>query len=177
MQVADGSPAELEALHLALTGPVADVWLPLQVWNLADLADADLWLTLRHPELDRITVLAVPGGWVPQSPLPPLGGLVRYACAPGKLGIAVLLPGDTVSDHPAPAGDGVLVRGYGPGRAELAGILAGSVTDWADQGRPGTHDLGLAVWPRDAAARPSERDGMILLDRPSVVIQVGWPRT
>ena len=176
VQVADGSPADLGALQLALTGPGADVRPPLRVWNLADLADADLWLTLRHPDLDRITVLAVPGGWLPQGPLPPLGGLVRNGSAPDNLGVAVLLPGESASYGQAPAGDGVLVRGYGPGGAELASMLAASLSDWADQGRPGTHDLSLAVWPRGSGAMPPERAGLITLDRPSAVIEVGWPR-
>jgi len=191
VQVADGSPADLDALQLALTGPVADVRPQLQVWNLADLADADLWLTLRHPELDRVMLLAVPGGWLPRGPLPPLGGLVSHGSAPDLLGIAVLLPGETASDSLAAAVDSVLVRGYGPGGPELASMLAASLADWADQGRPGTHDLSLAVWPRGASARaaaaagapvteagamPPDRDGLITLGRPSVVIEVGWPR-
>lgn len=195
VQVADGSPADLGALQQALTGPVADVWPRLRVWNIADLADADLWLTLRHPELDRITVLAVPGGWLPQGPLPPLGGLVSHASARDKLGIAVLLPGESGTDWPAAAADGVLVRGYGPGGPELASTLARSLAEWSGQGRPGTHDLSLAVWPRGAAGGPAaaigpvgsgtaapaagrpqpERGGLITLDRPSAVIEVGWP--
>ncbi|MGO8956030.1 MAG: methyltransferase domain-containing protein [Streptosporangiaceae bacterium] len=196
VQVADGSPADLDALQLALTGPVADVRPPLRVWNLADLADADLWLTIRHPQLDRMTVLAVPGGWLPHGPLPPLGGLVANASVADKLGIAVLLPTETASDWNAATPDGVLVRGYGPGGADLASMLARSLADWADQGRPGAHDLSLAVWPHPAATRPAahspaaeagalvtdagsplpDRDDMITLARPSATIEVGWQR-
>ena len=185
VQVADGGLADLDALQLALTAPVFDARPPLRVWNLADLADADMWLTLRHPELDRITVLAVPGSWLPQGPLPPLGGLVADASAPDKLGIAVLLPGETATDGPAHAADGVLVRGYGPGGLELASMLAESLVDWADLGRPGANDLSLDVWPRGGTfgpavaqpgAMPHERGGMLTLDRPSAVIKVGWPQ-
>ncbi len=176
LQVADGSPADLDALHRALTGPIADVRPRLSVSNLADLADADLWLTLRHPQLDRITVLALPGGWLPRGPLPPLGGLVGHGSEPGKIGVAVLLPGETASNVPSPAGNGVLVRGYGPGGAELASMLAASLADWADQGRPGTHNLSLALWPRHTAPCAPAPDDMITLDRPSAVIEAGWPR-
>ncbi len=127
---------------------------------------------------------------------------MSHAAEPDKLSVAVLLPGGTASSEPGPAGDGVLVRGYGPGGPELAGTLAASLLEWAGQGRPGTRDVRLTVWQRDtagtAAARlaaaadataaggdpqaaaaggtPAERDGLVLLDRPSVVIEVGWPR-
>jgi protein-L-isoaspartate(D-aspartate) O-methyltransferase len=194
VQVADGGRADLDALQQALTGPAADVRPRLRAWTLADLADADLWLTLRHRELDRITVLAMPGGWLPQGPLPPLGGLVSHASEWDRLGIAVLLTADSDTDWPAAGADSVRVRGYGPGGSELASTLARSLAEWVSRGRPGTHDLSLAVWPRGggggrptagplgpgtaaAAAGPLPGgDGLITLDRPSVVIEVGWPR-
>ncbi len=194
VQVADGGQADLGALQQALTGPAADVRPRLRVWNIVDLADADLWLTLRHPELDRITVLAMPGGWVPQGPLPPLGGLVSHASARNTLGVAVLLAAESGTDWPAAAADSILVRGYGPGGFELANTLARSLAEWAGKGRPGTHDLSLAVWPRGAAgdgaiagpvgpgtaaaaagAPLPDRGGLITLERPSAVIEVGWP--
>jgi hypothetical protein len=176
VQVADGRPADLNAIQQALIDPVADVRPRLRVWNLTDLADADLWLTLRHPDLDRLTVLAVPGGWLPHGRLPPLGGLVAHAAAGAELGIGVLLPGDPATDAPA-AADSVVVRGYGPAGPELATRLARSLTDWAGQGRPGTHDVSLAVWPRNAGSTPAEREGLITLYRPSAVIEVGWPQS
>ncbi len=74
VQVADGSPADLGALQQALTGPVTDVRPALRVRSLADLADADLWLTLQHPRLDRITLLAVAGSWLPAARYRPWAG-------------------------------------------------------------------------------------------------------
>jgi hypothetical protein len=51
------------------------------------------------------------------------------------------------------------------------------VTEWAAQGRPGTRDLSLAVWPRSAGTGPAGHDGLVLLDRPNAVIELGWPRS
>ena len=46
VQADDGRPLDADALYAALTGPVADVPTGVQVVGLAELGDADLWVTL-----------------------------------------------------------------------------------------------------------------------------------
>jgi protein-L-isoaspartate(D-aspartate) O-methyltransferase len=176
-QMSDGSPVDGAALQTALTARAAEEQVP---WSggLADLSDLDLWLTLTAPDLDRVTLLAAPGAWFELAALLPLGGLV--ARARGRdLGVALLLPAAVGRDGlAARRRPGVFVRGYGFRGAELAGYLAGRAGAWADLGRPGTADMRLSVlegseadWPR-AAGRPA---GQVLVARPSVLIEVGWP--
>jgi protein-L-isoaspartate(D-aspartate) O-methyltransferase len=175
-QMSDGSPVDAGALQAALASRAADEQVP---WSgrLADLADLDLWLTLTAPDLDRVTLLAAPGGWFELASLLPLGGLVADARTP-DLGVAVLLPADAGRDglaaRPRP---GMLVRGYGSGGTELAGYLAGRAARWADVGRPGVGDMQLSVLEGGEAERPdrAEAQDSLVVVRPSVTIAVGWP--
>jgi hypothetical protein len=65
------------------------------------------------------------------------------------------------------------VRGYGPGGEVLAGYLAGRALTWVELGRPRADEVELRVWPRDAG--PADGGGAVMLERPSVRIEVGWP--
>jgi protein-L-isoaspartate(D-aspartate) O-methyltransferase len=169
-QVSDGSPLDGPALQRALsTAPTGEQPLP-QPGAQADLADLDLWLTVTAAQLDRVTVLAAPGGWLPLGSLLPFGGLVSNATDGSRLGVALLLPAD-----PGPAPEGALVRGFGPTGAELAATLADLATRWVDLGRPGAQELRLVVRPADTERSAAPNPGMLLLQRPSVSIEVGWP--
>jgi len=177
--MADGAPADVGALQAALAGPAVDDRVPIPVPGLADLADLDLWVTIAAAGLDRITVLAAPGGWFAMASLLPIGGLVNDATTPGQLGVAVLVPATVAGDEAARPGPGVLIRGFGPGGAELTGYLSGLVRDWVDAGRPGTQNLDLAVWPASASGprqQPAASAGVVTRQqRPSVWIEAGWP--
>jgi len=193
-QVSDGSPLDGPALQRALsTAPTGEQPLP-QPGAQADLADLDLWLTVTAAGLDRVTVLAAPGGWLPLGSLLPFGGLVSNATDASRLGVALLLPADpgpepeavqAAASGRAPPGQtgfgraasGALVRGFGPTGAELAASLADLATRWVDLGRPGAQELGLVVRPVHAGRSAAPNPGMLLLQRPSVSIEVGWPCT
>jgi len=176
-QMSDGSTVNGRALQTALARRAADERVP---WSggLADLADLDLWLTVTAPELDRVTLLAAPGGWFELASLLPLGGLVVHP-SELDLGVAMLLPAGTGRDGlAARARPGVLVRGYGSGGARLAGYLAERAGRWADLGRPGVGDMQLSVLTAGAAAgwlAAAETAESLVLTRPSVTIEVGWP--
>jgi protein-L-isoaspartate(D-aspartate) O-methyltransferase len=175
-QMSDGSPVDGPGLQRALSmAPAGEQPLP-HPGGQADLADLDLWLTVTAARLDRVTVLAAPGGWLPLGSLLPFGGLVSNATDASSLGVALLLPADPSPEpEAARAVSGALVRGFGPGGAELAAYLADLATRWVELGRPGTQELRIVVRPVHASrsARPSP--GMLLLQRPSVSIEVGWP--
>jgi len=175
-QMADGVPADAAGLQEALAGPVTDVIVTTRDAALADLADLDLWLTVTQPDLDRITVLAAPGGWLPLAQFLPFGGLVSNATRPDQLGVAVLLPGEAAGRAGRP--NGLVVRGYGPGGADLAALLADQVPAWADLGRPGAADLYISAIQSRTADDDSTRDapaGLFTIKRPSVELQLGWP--
>jgi protein-L-isoaspartate(D-aspartate) O-methyltransferase len=175
-QMSDGSPVDLDGLQSALSMAPADEQVMSAPGGPADLADLDLWLTVTAAGLDRVTVLAAPGGWLPLASLLPFGGLVSNATEATRLGAAVLLPADLTADpEAAPSGSGALVRGFGPGGPELAAYLAGLAIGWAELGRPGAQDLRLIVRPPGVEPRGAARPGMLLLRRPSVSIEVGWP--
>ncbi len=71
----------------------------------------------------------------------------------------------------------MLIRGFGTGGADLAGYLAGLTGKWAEAGRPGTAELQLTVRPAGALASGASRPGSTLvLQRPSVSIEVSWVR-
>jgi protein-L-isoaspartate(D-aspartate) O-methyltransferase len=182
-QMSDGSQVDGFGLQQALlTGPTGEQPLP-PPGGQADLAELDLWLTVTAAGLDRVTVLAAPGGWLPLGALLPFGGLVSNATDASRLGVALLLSADVSSEPEAgqsgsghgsgqPA-SGALIRGFGPGGAELVAHLAELVASWIELGRPGTRDLRIVVRPPDAA--PSVQPGMLALQRPSVSVEVGWP--
>jgi protein-L-isoaspartate(D-aspartate) O-methyltransferase len=166
--VADGGAADVRAVHGALLGPAVDVSADEYVTDQAELGDLDLWLTVTEPGLERLTMLSPAEGGLRAPPLLPLGGLASNATDPDKIGIATLLP----VTEPG-LSEAVGVRGYGPGGPALAEHLAARALSWADLGRPGTADVQLNVFPAGGPARPAA--GMVILDRPSGSIAVGWP--
>lgn len=174
-QISDGCPVDAEALRAALAGSDAfDEPVSVPLATVADVADLDLWLTMTAGELDRLTVLAAPGGWPRLAPVPPFGALVAGATAADELGIAMLMPADPSRPEPEADWSGAVVRGLGPGGPDLAVQLAGLCAQWADLGRPGSHDLGMLVWPGgEPVGEPLE--GWLVLERPSVTIAAGWP--
>jgi protein-L-isoaspartate(D-aspartate) O-methyltransferase len=171
LQVADGSPVDERALALALAGPAVDVPVGLQVTDQGELGDLDLWLTLTEPGLDRLIVLSA--ATVSRAQLLPLGGLASDAGDPSRVGVAAVLPREPGPDPDGGAGAQVTVRGYGPGGEALAARLAGRAQAWALAGRPGAAEVQLRVRPGGEPRPPSA--GMLTLDRPSAVIEVGWP--
>jgi protein-L-isoaspartate(D-aspartate) O-methyltransferase len=199
-QVSDGNPVHAGALAAALSGEVSDEPAPVVLASIAELADLDLWLTMSAGSLDRLTVLAAPGGTPRSAPPPPFGVLVSSGTDAQRLGLGMLLPiaiGDDEVDQehesgfasgpgPEPGcnrGAGAdefsrawttTVRGLGPGGRELATRLAGLSGRWARLGRPGSRDMEVLVWP--AGAEPSRVPGnRLVFRRPSVTIAVGWP--
>jgi protein-L-isoaspartate(D-aspartate) O-methyltransferase len=171
IQPADGSAVDPAALRTALAGQPRDVPVRLQLGDEAALSDFDLWLTLTQTELDRVTLLAAPGGWLPLASLLPFGGLVSDATEPARLGVAMLLPGEVIRDSLG-GEHGAVVRGYGPGGPALAARLAGLAASWDELGRPGTMGLQLSV--RAPGSAPAEAAGRAVLERPNACIEVGW---
>jgi protein-L-isoaspartate(D-aspartate) O-methyltransferase len=166
--ISDGADADVGAVRAALAGRYADLPTGLVVTDQGELGDLDLWLTITEPHLDRLTVLSPVTGRLTTPSLLPLGGLVSDATDPGRLGIAALLPG-TGAGNAIEAG----VRGYGPGGEALAEHLAARALWWHELGRPGAADLLLNVYPAGVDAEPAA--GMLMLDRPSASVAVGWP--
>ncbi len=190
VQPADGGPVDADAFAAALAGPAVDVPAGLDLTDPMTLADLDLWLTLTQPGLGRVTLLAAPGEWLPlpggpevaseDDPAEPLrlaamlpsGGLVTEATDPDRLGVALLLPGELAHDR-LEAAPGVVVRGHGPGGPGLAARVAGLAAVWDELGRPGTADLRLRVWP--SGSQPPHTESDAVFDRPSVLVEAGWP--
>jgi protein-L-isoaspartate(D-aspartate) O-methyltransferase len=199
-QVSDGNPVHAGALAAALSGEASDEPVPVVLASIAELADLDLWLTMSAGSLDRLTVLAAPGGAPSSAPPPPFGLLVSSGTDAQRLGLGMLVPiaaGDDEadqehesgvvsgpglqpgSDRGAGAGEfsrawTATVRGLGPGGRELATRLAALSGRWARLGRPGSRDMEVLVWP--AGAEPSRVPGnRLVFRRPSVTIAVGWP--
>jgi protein-L-isoaspartate(D-aspartate) O-methyltransferase len=200
-QVSDGNPVHGRALAAALSGEASDEPVPVVLASITELADLDLWLTMSAGRLDRLTVLAAPGGAPSSAPAPPFGVLVSNGTDPHRLGLGMLLPvpvgdgeagqdGDTglaPSREPGPGRDAgagpehefsrawtATVRGLGPGGRELATRLAAQSGRWARLGRPGSREMEVLVWP--AGAEPGRVPGnRLVFRRPSVTIAVGWP--
>jgi protein-L-isoaspartate(D-aspartate) O-methyltransferase len=174
-QTSDGSPVDGPALQRALAGPVSDVAVPGRLVSLTDLADLDLWLTVTSADLTRLTVIAAPGGWLGLAPMLPVGGLVSDAVDPDQIGVAVLLQGEPVSSGPAgQVSPASVFFGFGPGGPAIAARLAEQTARWAGLGRPGARDMRLTVRQASAGHGPAT-PGTLVLRRPSVTIEVGWP--
>jgi protein-L-isoaspartate(D-aspartate) O-methyltransferase len=194
----DGRPVDTGALYAALSTPSADVPSGVAVAGLAELSEADLWITVTQPDLIRLTITG--GGPLRGAVLPlvPLGamadpGTAGEAGPAADLGVAALLPARAPHGGPGYGGFEVAVRGFGPGGPGLAGRLAGQVVAWDGRGRPGTTGLSLRVYPRpdpDGAgagetgmgdsgpgeARPGEaRPGEVILDRRHSRLALSWP--
>jgi protein-L-isoaspartate(D-aspartate) O-methyltransferase len=196
-QVSDGNAVDTGALLAALSGEACDEPVPVALASIAELADLDLWLTMSAGRLDRLTVLAGPGGSDGSAPTLPFGALVSSGAHADRLGIGMLLPvavgsaeaereyqsGLLPGPEPAPgrrpgAEPGriwtAMVRGLGPGGPELAARLAALSGRWARLGRPRSTEMEVLVWP--AGAVPSRVPaGRLLLRRPSITIAAGWP--
>jgi protein-L-isoaspartate(D-aspartate) O-methyltransferase len=174
VQVADGRPADAEAVQRALAEPPFEVPAGLQVGDVVELGDLDLWLTLTEPGLDRLTLFSAGPGRAPAMPLVPMGGLACEPSSADRLGIAVLMPASNSSGpfRAGRAGLDIAVSGYGPGGPALAAHLARQAQAWQDAGRPGVADLRLTVWPA-GSAKP-DTAGMMEILRPHVGIAAGW---
>lgn len=200
-QVSDGNPVHAGALASALSGEASDEPVPVVLAGIAELADLDLWLTMSAGSLDRLTVLAAPGGTPSSAPPPPFGLLVSSGTDRQRIGLGILLPiavGDDEADlehecgpalgtEPEPGRDrGVAaehefsrawtatIRGLGPGGRELATRLATLTDNWARLGRPGSREMEVLVWP--SGEEPGRVPGnRLVFRRPSVTIAVGWP--
>ncbi len=174
VQVADGSPADAEAVQRALAEPPFEVPAPVHVADVAELGDLDLWLTLTEPGLDRLTLFSSGPGRAPAAPLVPMGGLASEPGSADRLGIAVLMPASKGAGPPRAgrAGLPVAVSGYGPGGPALAGHLAGQALAWHQAGRPGVTDLRLTVW--SAGSAKPQTTGQLEIKRPHVGIAAGW---
>ncbi len=186
-QVSDGNPVHAGALAAALSGEASDEPVPVVLASIAELADLDLWLTMSAGRLDRLTVLAVPGGSPGSAPAPPFGVLVSNGTDTQRLGVGMLLPaavGADAAEQRRASGAGpehefsrawtATLRGLGPGGQELAARLAALSGRWARLGRPGSREMEVLVWP--AGEEPDRLPGNRLVSRrPSVTIAVGWP--
>jgi protein-L-isoaspartate(D-aspartate) O-methyltransferase len=200
-QVSDGNPVNAGALAAALSGEVSDEPVPVVLASIAELADLDLWLTMSAGSLDRLTVLAAPGGTPRSAPPPPFGVLVSCSTDAHRLGLGMLLPiavGDDEAEQEHESGLArgpepqagrdraaaaerefsrawtATVRGLGPGGRELATRLASLSGSWARLGRPGSRDVEVLVWPTGAEPSRLPRNRLVFR-RPSVTIAVGWP--
>jgi protein-L-isoaspartate(D-aspartate) O-methyltransferase len=171
----DGQPLAADVLWSELNGPVTDVLTGVRVAGIAELAEADLWVTLGERGLSRLTITG--GGPLRSSVLPllPFGALATTAAE--GLGIAGLLPASTSSSIAADrddAGDGgdrgqpghwahwahrdrrelrsgefeIAVRGFGPWGGLLAERLAARIVAWRSSGRPRAATLVVTAYPR-----------------------------
>ena len=185
VQADDGRPLDAAALYAALTGPVTDVPSGVPIAGPAELAEADLWVTVTEPGLVRLTIT---GRDPPQSgmlrgsvlPLLPFGALagsggLREPRWGGDFGVAALIPArPSVSPlegrYPE---SGIVARGFGRTGADLARRLVGRVSAWHERGRPRVSGLSVVAYPLPTpfAARP----GQTILDRRHTRLAVGWP--
>jgi protein-L-isoaspartate(D-aspartate) O-methyltransferase len=181
VQADDGLGLDVDALYAALGGPVADVSAGVRVAGLAELGDADLWVTIAEPGLVRLTITGaepLPEGAMP---LLPFGALAGSAARPGRgwpgdFGLAALIP---ARPPPGPAEGrryadfGVVARGFGPRGGELAARLAGQVVAWQERGRPRACDLSVAAYPREMPVPAVP--GQVVLERRHTRLALNWP--
>ena len=176
----DGRPADADVLWSELNGPLTDVLTGVRVIGLAELSEADLWVTLGEPGLARLTITG--GGPLRGSVLPllPFGALAT-AAADG-LGLAGLIP----ASPPPPAGERrtgefeIAVRGFGPWGALLAERLAARVAAWRFAGRPRAAALSVTAYPRRGEddvpqVVPDIAPGQVIVDRPHTRLVLTWP--
>lgn len=175
--VADGAEPGARPLYEALSGPAAAVPVPsgLQVGDVAELADLDLWLALTEPDLSRVNMMGRHEGRANQAQRAiagrlPVGGFAQSDSA-GRVAVAALTvpPGRTRNGLPFE----IALHGYGPGGAALARHLAERAVVWDALGRPGTKTLELAAYPAGTPRRAA--GGSMVIRRPNTVLEVGWP--
>ncbi|MGH3302090.1 MAG: methyltransferase domain-containing protein [Streptosporangiaceae bacterium] len=176
-QVSDGSPMDVGALVAALAGQAVDEPVPVALASIAELADLDLWLTMTAGRLDRLTVLAAPGGTLSPAPPPPFGALVSSGTDRKRLGIGMLLPvgfdNDGTEREPQPGfahgRESAPAAEFGPApEPEAAPELSGGWTAAVIRGLgPGGHELAArlaalsARWAR--LGRPGSREIEVLV--------------
>jgi protein-L-isoaspartate(D-aspartate) O-methyltransferase len=202
VQADDGRSLDTRALFAALTGPAADVLSGVRVAGLAQLFDADLWLTLTQPDLVRVLITGgAPLRNAVLADVPPFGAMADSGELPGpgsSFAVAGLwpagLPGrpargaaDTEKTGQPKTGTEmnqdlrnylskefeVTVRGYGPGGADLAARLASQLAAWQEAGQPAASALTVAAYPAGTAV--PETAGQVILDRRYVRLAVAWP--
>jgi protein-L-isoaspartate(D-aspartate) O-methyltransferase len=165
----DGAAApDPDTLWAVLNGPFADVPTGVAVAGIAELGEADLWVTVMEPELARLTVVASGPLRGEALPLLPFGALAESASVAGLLPAALPAGGQREFE--------VAVRGFGPQGAILAERLAGRVGAWRASGRPGSSDVIVTAYPRAASGGPAlARPGQVILDRPNTRLLLDWP--
>jgi len=180
VQADDGRAPDAAALYDALAGPVADLPTGVLVAGLAELSDADLWITVTGPELVRLTITGggpLRGGALPLLPFGALAGSdgVREPDWAGDFGVAALIPARPPPPAAArgPAEFEVAVRGFGPWGGELARRLAGRVGAWDERGRPRASDISVTAYP--AGLPVPSGPGQLLLDRRHTRLALSWP--
>jgi len=196
VQTEDGRPPAPDALYAALTGSYVDVLAGVPVAGLAELGEADLWVTVMEPGLARLTITG--GGPLRGEALPllPFGMLATADSGPpggsaaaAGFGVAGLLP----ARPPSPVKHHyreyeVAVRGFGPGGAALAERMAGRAAAWRASGRPTASTLTVSAYPRESPGQGeparsdqggpalSARPAQVILDRPHTRLVLTWPR-
>jgi len=188
VQADAGGPVDVAALYTALTGPATDVPAGVQVAGLGELGEADLWITITEPGLERLTITgggpgrggllggALGGGALP---LVPFGALAGSWGLPGPqwdadFGVAALLPARELQT-PAEYHYGefeVVARGFGVQRTALATSLAAQTAAWQDAGRPRASGLSVTAYPPGADVPP--RPGQVILDRRHTRLALSW---
>jgi protein-L-isoaspartate(D-aspartate) O-methyltransferase len=198
----DGPPVPADVLWSELNGPVTDVLTGVRVSGLAELGEADLWVTLGERGLSRLTIIGQSGplrGSV--LPLLPFGALATTAAE--GLGVAGLLPASPPPSIGPPDGDPgdpgdlsrrglrrllglrefeIAVRGFGPWGALLAERLASRVVAWRSSGRPRAANLMVTAYPRRGQDQvvpevPEIAPGQVIVDRPHTRLVLAWPPT
>jgi protein-L-isoaspartate(D-aspartate) O-methyltransferase len=191
----DGQPVPADVLWNELNGPVTDVLTGVRVAGLAELGEADLWVTVGERGLSRLTIIG--GGPLRGSVLPllPFGALATTAAE--GLGVAGLLPASPPSIGGPEGYLGrrehlghserrlgefeIAVRGFGPWGALLAERLASRVVAWRSSGRPRAATLVVAAYPRrskdDVPEVPEIAPGQVIVDRPHTRLVLAWPPT
>jgi hypothetical protein len=186
VQADAGGPVDVTALYAALTGPATDVAAGVQVAGLGELGEADLWVTIAEPGLERLTITgsgpagaarALGGGALP---LVPFGALAGSAGLPGPqwdgdFAVGALLPARELQT-PAEYHYGefeVVARGFGTQGEALATRMAAQTAAWHDAGRPRASGLSVTAYPPGADVPP--RPGQVILDRHHTRLALSWP--
>jgi protein-L-isoaspartate(D-aspartate) O-methyltransferase len=196
----DGRQLDTSALYAALNGTAVDVPAGVQVADMGDLGDLDLWLAVTETRLVRVSVMGREAGRGLTPAMLPFGGLADVARQVGDFAVAALIPAGAAAragpgaaateQGGAPPGQGarpwrtgfapsargaaeVIVRGFGPGGRGLADYLAGRALAWHRLGRPGASGLSLRVYP--AGAPVPAPAGAVVIDKRHTRLVLGWP--